>query len=378
MTGFEFIFSDKPVNRLYRHVLFWAVLALHFVIQNLLIGGFNESLKQRSFSESVYYLLFFLPTYILDAYILLYILIPVYFIPRKYALFLVWIVVLIIIGCVASTLLGALYMHLAWHMPFYTITFNSNKYNLVVNGLFLPVTILVISGGIKITKSWYFEQKENERLAKEKINGELQLLKNQLHPRFLFYSLNTIKRNILLHPGLAANLILKLSDLLSYLLYESDRQWIALEKELEIIKSYAEFQKRSRRSKFDTDICVSGITSGKYTVPLLLLSFIESSFDFILKENQKHLSLKLFITVGDDYLDYNMVFNRFLNKLNGVSIAKVHFFTIEKQLRLTYPNTYKFTININDQDMAININLPLYLANLEEDNIVKEKLYELL
>lgn len=263
-------------------------------------------------------------------------------------------------------------------MPFYTITFNSNKYNLVVNGLFLPVTILVISGGIKITKSWYFEQKENERLAKEKINGELQLLKNQLRPRFLFYSLNTIKRNILLHPGLAANLILKLSELLSYLLYESDRQWIALEKELEIIKSYAEFQKRIRRSKFDTEIGVSGITSGKYTVPLLLLSFIESSFDFILKENQKHLSLKLFITVGDDYLDYNMIFNRFLNKLDGVSIVKMHFFTIEKQLRLTYPNTYKFTININDQDMAININLPLHLANLEEDNIVKEKLYELL
>ena len=378
MTGFEFIFSDKPVNRLFRHVLFWAVLALHFVIQNLLIGGFNESLKQRSFLESVYYLLFFLPTYILDAYILLYILIPVYFIPRKYALFLVWIVVLIIIGCVSSTLLGALYMHLAWHMPFYTITFNSNKYNLVVNGLFLPVTILVISGGIKITKSWYLEQKENERLAKEKINGELQLLKNQLRPRFLFYSLNTIKRNILLHPGLAANLILKLSELLSYLLYESDRQWIALEKELEIIKSYAEFQKRSRRGMFDTEIGISGITSGKYIVPLLLLSFIESSFDFILKENQKHLSLKLFITVGDDYLNYNMVFNRFLNKLNSVSLAKMHFFTIEKQLRLTYPNTYKFMISINDQDMAININLPLHLANLEEDNIVKEKLYELL
>lgn len=378
MTGFEFIFSDKPVNRLFRHVLFWAVLALHFVIQNLLIGGFNESLKQRSFLESVYYLLFFLPTYILDAYILLYILIPVYFIPRKYALFLVWIVVLIIIGCVSSTLLGALYMHLAWHMPFYTITFNSNKYNLVVNGLFLPVTILVISGGIKITKSWYLEQKENERLAKEKINGELQLLKNQLRPRFLFYSLNTIKRNILLHPGLAANLILKLSELLSYLLYESDRQWIALEKELEIIKSYAEFQKRSRRGMFDTEIGISGITSGKYTVPLLLLSFIESSFDFILKENQKHLSLKLFITVGDDYLNYNMVFNRFLNKLNSVSLAKMHFFTIEKQLRLTYPNTYKFMISINDQDMAININLPLHLANLEQDNIVKEKLYELL
>ncbi len=375
MTGYKFIFSGKPVNSLYRHVLFWAVFALHFIIQNLLIGGFNEGLKQRSFTESAYYLLFFLPIYILATYILLYILIPVYFLQRKYALFLSWVAALIAISCITCALSGAWYMHIAWQLPFKAVTFNNNKYNVVVNGLFLPVTILAISGGIKIAKNWYVEQKENERLAKEKITRELQLLKNQLHPRFLFYSLHTIKQNINIHPELAANLILQLSDLLSYLLYESDRQWVALEKELEIIKSYAKFQKRSWKGKLDTEINISGITTGKYVVPLLLLSFFENTLDLLLRDKQKHSSLKLYISVSTERIDYQL---SCLNNLQDASTVKEKFCTLEKQLCLTYPNTHQLNIISNGQGLAINISLPLHIVNLEEDNIVKEGLHELL
>ena len=378
MTEYEFIFSGKPVKRLYRHVLFWAVLALHFIIQNLLIGGFNEGLTQRSFAQSAYYLLFFLPIYILATYILLYILIPFYFLRRKYALFLSWIAALVAISCITCALSGALYMHNVWRLPFSAITFNSDKYNVVVNGLFLPLTILGISGGIKIAKNWYFEQRENERLAKEKITRELQLLKNQLHPRFLFYSLRTIKRNIHLHPLLASNLILQLSDLLSYLLYESDREWVALEKELEIIKSYAEFQKRSMRGRLDTEINISGVTSGKYVTPLLLLSFLETAFDLVMKENQKHHSLKLFIAVRVERLDYHLSYKHCLNKLPDTSTVKEQFCSLEKQLRLTYPHTHKLNITSNEQGMNIKISLPLHQGNLEEDAIVKEEVHELL
>ncbi|MEO6870199.1 MAG: histidine kinase [Ginsengibacter sp.] len=378
MTGYELIFSRKPVKRIYRHVLFWAVFALHFIIQNLLIGGFNEGLKQRSFAESAYYLLFFLPVYILVTYILLYILIPVYFLKRKYALFLSLIAALVAISCISCALSGALFMHIAWQMPFNAVTFNNDKYNVVVNGLFLPITILAISGGIKIAKNWYFEQKENERLSKEKITRELQLLKNQLHPRFLFYSLRTIKRNIHLHPVLASNLILQLSDLLSYLLYESNTQWVPLEKELEIIKSYAEFQKRSMMGSLDTEISISGITSGQYVVPLLLLSFLETAFDVVMKENQKHRFLKLFIAVGSERLDYHLSYNYFLNNFPDASTVKGQFCNLEKQLRLTYPETHELNITVNGQSINIKISLPLYQRNLEEDIIVKEEVHELL
>ncbi len=378
MTGYEFIFSDKPLKHLYRQVAFWAVFAIHFIIQNLLIGGFNEGLKQRSVPESAYYLLFFLPVYILATYILLYVLIPVYFLPRKYVLFLSWIAALVAISCITCALSGALYMHIAWQMPFNAVTFNNDKYNVVVNGLFLPLTILGIAGGIKIAKNWYLEQKENERLAKQKITRELQLLKNQLHPRFLFYSLRTIKRNIQLYPLLASNLILQLSDLLSYLLYESNTQWVPLQKELDIIKSYAEFQKRSMRGRLDTEINISGVTSEKYVVPLLLLSFLETAFDFVMKDNQRHSSLKLFIAVGFERLDYHLSYNHFLNNRPDDSTVKEQFCNLEKQLRLTYPETHQLNITGNQQGISIKISLPLYQKNLQEDIIVKEEVHELL
>ena len=79
------------------------------------------------------------------------------------------------------------------------------------------------------------QQRENERLAKQKLATELQLLKTSIHPRFLFHSLHTVQRYINNSPSQSSALILELSDLLSYVLYEKDENWVELEKELEII-----------------------------------------------------------------------------------------------------------------------------------------------
>jgi signal transduction histidine kinase len=174
MTEYEFIFSGKPVKRLYRHVLFWAVLALHFIIQNLLIGGFNEGLKQRSFEQSAYYLLFFLPIYIVATYILLYILIPVYFLRRKYALFLSWIAALVAISCITCALSGALYMHTVWHLPFSAITFNSDKYNVVVNGL------------LKLQRTGILNKEKMNALLRKKLPGNYSFLKINSTRAFFF------------------------------------------------------------------------------------------------------------------------------------------------------------------------------------------------
>ena len=296
MTGYEFIFSGRPVQRLYRHLLFWLVFLIHFIIQNLITGGnVHEALNSRSLVDSAFNALFFFPAYILSVYVFIKILLPLYFFRHRYVLFLLLVAGLILFNFIACYFSGALYLHLILQTPFDKITFSDNRYNAIVNGLFLPVVILGITGGIKLAKNWYLEQKETERLAREKITKELQLLKNQLHPRFLFYSLHTVTRHIESQPLLAANLILQLSDLLSYILYESDREWVLLDKEIEIIKSYLELQKKSSSSKLDTEINISGDTSRRYISPLLLLSFIENAFDFLLKENQNNPFLKLSI-----------------------------------------------------------------------------------
>lgn len=378
MTGYEFIFSGKPVKRLYRHTFFWLVLVMHFIIQNLMIGGFNEGLRHRSFAESAFYAIFFFPFYFVSAYIFIYSLLPHYFFQRRYALFLFWVTMLIGANFIAASLSGALYMHIAWQIPLDTITLNDDKYNAVVNGIFFPISILGITGGIKLAKKWYLEQNENNRLAKEKITHELQLLKTQLHPRFLFHSLHTIKKNILLQPTLAASLILQLSDLLSYILYESDRKWILLDKELEIIKNYVDLQRKSMGNKLTIEMNVAGVTQAKYIFPLLLLSFVENIFDLFLKENQKKLSLKLHVTVSDTRLDFDLDCSNFSDKLPDPLEINRQFFNLQKQLYFIYPTAPPLTIESGDENIIIAIHLPLKINISKKEIAVQNEIHEFL
>ncbi len=331
-----------------------------------------------SFAATIFYALFFFPVYIACAYVLMNIILPVYFFRNRYIPFFLWMTGIIVIAFVACSLSGMLYIHYEWSVPYNKITFNTDKYNIVVNALFFPLTILGISGGIKIAKNWYYEQRENERLAKEKITRELQLLKTQLHPRFLFYSLHTIKKNIALHPLLASELILQLSDLLSYILYESDREWVSLEKEIEIVRNYVELQQKSRGGKLDIQVDISGVVKEKYIFPLLLLSFIENIFDFVMKENQKHPSLKLDITVWDKRLDYILTCNHFINKLQDPLEVKQQFFNLEKQLRFIYPDTHRLMVESDEENMTITISLPLLIIKAKEDAVIKDEIHELL
>src|SRR6185436_19079393 len=121
---------------------------------------------------------------------------------------------------------GALSLNNEMNIPFSSVTFSANKYHAIVDGMFVPFMLLAIAAGIKFSKKWYLQQRENERLAKQKLATELQLLKTSIHPRFLLHSLNTVQRHIDNSSAQSPVLILQLSDLLSYLLYEKDETWV--------------------------------------------------------------------------------------------------------------------------------------------------------
>ena len=378
MTRYNFIFSNEPGYRISRHIAFWSVLLLHFVIQNLIVGGFNEAVTPRSFPDSIYYSCYFFPIYIVFVYLFIYLLIPFFLFRNRYTLFFFSLVISLIAECIACNFTGMLYIHKTRNIPFDKITFYFNKYNTVVNGIFLPLTIFAISGGIRLAKKWYLEQKENERLAREKISRELQLLKTQLHPRFLFHALTTIKNHIRSYSSFSGSLLIWLSELLSYILYESDNRYVLVGKEIEIIKNYIDFERESATDILLTEISISGNTEGKYISPLLLLSFIETSFDCFAKENTKDPSLKLTINIWNNHLDYHLICNRFLNGTNDPVEIKLRFTNLEKQLRFLYPDNHRIEIITNSSDITIVMNLPVHDDGFEEDKKIpaQQKLYE--
>ncbi len=113
---------------------------------------------------------------------------------------------------------------------------------------------------------------------KAKITVELQLLKAQVHPHFLFNTLNNIYSFSLESSPKTPELILKLSSLLRYMLYDCKAEQVLLEKEIQVMKNYIDLEKERYGNKIQISLNIAGDLKGNYISPLLLLPFLENAF----------------------------------------------------------------------------------------------------
>ena len=188
-------------------------------------------------------------------------------------------------------------------------------------------------------------------MEREKINTELQLLKAQIRPGFLFNALNNIYAYSLAGSPRAPEMLLKLSDLLSYMLYECDKPLVPLEKEIEMMKEYIELEKIRRADSLEMEVTVKGELTGKAIAPFLLLPFIENSFkQSSLMTERPWISMQI-----------KMECDKFSMKLiNGITQGvpgspEFHangLVNIQKRLTLLYPEKYELKAS-TEQEMFI-------------------------
>lgn len=249
-------------------------------------------------------------------------------------------------------------------LPFSQITFQANKYHAIVDGMFVPFMLLGTAAGIKFSKKWYQQQRENEKLAKQKLATELQLLKTSIHPRFLFHSLQTVQHHINNSSAESPVLILQLSDLLSYILYEKDETWVPLEKEMEIIQHYIHLEKKGFKEPALFKAEFEGNSKGKFIIPLLLLSIVESSFEYFYETGQEDPSLTLHIRVTEDVLYFQLFFSKPANEPAGNIIQDKKTISLNQQLQNQYAGQYQLEVNTDNESISINLSLPLYSTDL--------------
>src|SRR5437773_5722052 len=157
MTRNNFIFSNQPKHRLARHLAFWVLFSLHFIIQNLMIGGPGEGKTSRTFFESASHFLYFLPIYLISTYFFTEVLLSKFLFRQRYVAFSFSFLALFILNFIAVYYAGMVYLHNASHLPFNQISFNANKYHAIVDGLFVPFTLFGIAAGIKFSKKWLLQ-----------------------------------------------------------------------------------------------------------------------------------------------------------------------------------------------------------------------------
>ena len=214
------------------------------------------------------------------------------------------------------------------------------SYNIVANtlnaGRFVLISVL-----LKFTVDWFDQQKELTQARVDKLQVELKYLKNQLNPHFLFNTLNGMYALSLKKSDKTPDMILRLSEMMEYMLYESNEEKVRLVKDIEHLENYIQLELiRSNDLKFS--FTRSGDIKEQLIAPLLLLPLVENTFKHGLNSTDPSAYAKANLVVNDNILSFHIENNK-TKAMNG-NTKGIGLENLEKRLHHLYPEKHSLHI----------------------------------
>lgn len=202
-------------------------------------------------------------------------------------------------------------------------------------------------------------QNEKASLEIENINIEKNFLKAQLNPHFLFNTLNNLYGLAIKKDPATPEVIVSLSDIMSYTLYESNTEKVSLQKELEFIKNYGELEKMRYPvdKKIQFDLPEESALLGLYIAPLLTFTCIENAFKYGLKNNKEQL-IYLTIKVKDHHFYFHLE-NDVEDFVPTKNFGGIGLSNLQKRLQLLYPNKHELKIEHLQNKFIVNLKIDL-------------------
>lgn len=213
-----------------------------------------------------------------------------------------------------------------------------------------PIVFTAVA--IKLLKYWYTNQKAQQILRQEKLQAELKFLKTQIHPHFLFNTLNNLYALTLKKSDKAPETVLKLSELINYMLYECRSDEVSLTREIKFIRNYVDIEKMRYGDKLDVDIRVSGEVTDRKIAPLILLPFVENCFKHGASEDLQQSWVKVTIDSHPDHLvikvENSKAGTNGHTREEGIGIENV-----KRRLDLLYPEKHALKIINGDETFLV-------------------------
>ena len=205
--------------------------------------------------------------------------------------------------------------------------------------------VVGLGAAVYFAKGWYDNHMNHERVLREKLQGELKLLKDQLHPHFLFNTLNNIYSLSLQQSPKAPAMILRLSGLLSFMIYDGSAQRIPLRKELQALKDYIELERLRLGERLQLTFEATGDLDHSFVAPLILFPFVENCF----KHGSHKTSEKVWISFNL-IVEENTMTAQIENSIPDCTLAAgeqpgIGLINVRRRLELLYPDKYNFKIH---------------------------------
>ncbi|SHG86203.1 sensor histidine kinase [Flagellimonas flava] len=347
----EKILSSK--NRIYYHLLFWFVYILFYTV-------FWGSYK-GNYAEEFLQLLFLLPWKLIPTYITLYYLMPKFLYPKK----MVTYVVLSLLLAISMALIDR---YMSWRFLYRWFSFEEGYWKdpvwyfpKVLNSLLRIYTPVFVAMAIKLQRFYYQKEQINKALEKEKVETELKFLKAQIHPHFLFNTLNSIYALSLTKSAQTPDAVLGLSKFLDYMLYECNDRLITVEKEWEQLMNLVELERLRYGEQLTISTALKDDNKESLIPPLLLLPFVENAFkhgaDNLISDSWIKIDLKL----ENQQLQFMVENSKATNETgeNLDSDKNIGLKNVKRRLVLFFPNKHELKILEEPDSFLIKLEIDL-------------------
>jgi two-component system LytT family sensor kinase len=328
------------------HIIFWICVIAFFVA----IGHYSGKMTMKN--VVVIFILYGIIN-IGIFYLNFLVLIPRYLDVKRYKLYALSIVTTIIgLGLIkygfAVVFKSCVLMRMKGHeTPFWQY---------FINTIFVTTIFLFLSTVLKFTTDWFLNERVQRDLENQRLTAELSFLKSQINPHFLFNSLNSIYSLAYQKSDTTPEAILKLSEIMRYMLYECNDNKVELAKELQYLHNYIDLQKIRFGNKAFIDFEVHGEVTNQHIVPLMLISFIENAFKHGIA-NDAATPIKLKINLENGHL-YFFIQNK-KHTHNRDSSGGIGLNNVQRRLDLLYPG--KYNLDIRDETDTYTCQLSLVL-----------------
>ena len=334
------------------HVLFWSV---YFLLNILRWGNYFDDYLYSLKTNIIGF-----PVHMILVYLNIIVLMPSFVYKRKYFVYIIFLI--------ASLLLM---VFMKFNLTFFLVSENiwpegpsvihDFTFTYAIDMMIGELYVITFVTAIKITMDWLEEQKRVAALEKMQSDTELLFLRSQISPHFFFNTLNNIYSLSIEKSEKTPRIILKLSELMRYLLYETKTKRQSLEKEIICIQNYLDLERIRYGELLKINMNISGDILNKKIAPILLLSFVENSFKHGANKNIGNVTIDIDFKIVKNFLFFtisNPISEITKHKLTINHSGGIGLNNVKKRLALGYGSD-EYDLKIDNEDKLFTVKLKI-------------------
>lgn len=310
------------------HTVFWIV---YMAIFTFVEGGYQNNFDEAFALEASY-----LPSRLVLVYFNYFFLLPRFLLKRKIEKYIGYTLITILVATTIQRVLGYYIINPSifpdWEQGPFFEAFRIAQASMIITS---PMIFLI---GMTVVIRWAGSEKRLQQMAREKVETELKYLRNQVNPHFFFNTLNNLYGLAQEKSDKTPEVVLKLSELMSYMLYETNKPLIQLGREIDYIRNYISLEEQRYEDRFNCNLSIKGKVNEVKVPPMLVLPFIENAFKHGINKESTGAWMNIDLKVEEDKLYFNVENSLAVQEVDQTKNGGLGIKNVERRLELLYPN----------------------------------------